>query len=359
MTSIWVAGLISLLVASVAAVDEEKSVDSNSPVPQAVPGQAHAGQKPTEGEGDSSANSKSSSPETTPDAARDLAQLVQDLVDPKFAVRQAASAKLVQSGSAGMNAVAKAAESDDLELTSRCLAVLAEGLSTADETVKKSAREALERLTKSENKSVAKRAQQALEAPLGPLPGAVIQGPRRGRVGMAAGNNIAIKIAVNNGARELRITENGKEIVITDNNGKEISVTITETLNGMKKVTAATGKDAEELKKNSPEAHAYYERYGKGNGIRIQVNGNFGAQPPQVARRIPKLINPIKAGNLLEEVDLMRQKLEAANDRLVKIVTADPAEPDGQKNEELKKIIDEIKAATNRLAEIKSESEMP
>ena len=55
----------------------------------------------------------------------------------------------------------------------------------------------------------------------------------------------------------------------------------------------------------------------------------------------------------------MRQKLEAANDRLVKIVTADPAEPDGQKNEELKKIIDEIKAATKRLAEIKSESEMP
>jgi hypothetical protein len=342
---LWFAG------ASVFAQDAKPAAPTAEPAPAESVSPAAAGQIPTQ-------------VLPAPITAEQFEMWIKDLVDPKFAVRQAASGKLIEAGAAGMEAVAKAADSTDLELATRCLAVLSDGLIATDEASKKAARDALKHLVKSENKSVAQRAQQALETPVGLLPRVIIPGAGNRQIrmqpGMAIGNNVKVQISTNqNGEREAKITENAKEILIKDTKGKQISVSITETINGMKKVTAATGKDPDDLKQNSPEAHGYYEKYCSGNGIRVQIGGNVAAAngrvfaPPAVPQ-MRRFVNPIKAAGLFEEIETLRQKIDEANDRLQKAITVE------QPNvADLKKISDEIKAATKRLSEIKSESEAP
>jgi hypothetical protein len=305
---------------------------------------------------------------TAPEKAtrEQLEQWITELIHPKFAIRQAASQKLLEAGRAGMEAVAKAADSPDLELATRCLAILNEGLSSSDDSSKKAAREALNKLTKSQNKSVAQRAQQALEISANPPRAILPQGFRNGRLPPMGVNNVAIQVNVNNGRRETKITENGKEIVIKDNNRQDIQVSITDTVNGMKKTTVAEGKDPDDLKKNSPEAHAYFEKYkqGDGNIFRVQVGlnapggngpgGDFKFPERVNVRRLPRLISPVKASGLFEEIEKLRLKIDAANERLAKFAEAD--HPDVA---ELKKISQEITVATKRLAEIKNESTIP
>lgn len=304
------------------------------------------------------AEAKPNDPPEKPVAAtaEQLQQWIQELVNPKFATRQAASQKLVQSGKAGMEAVAGAAKSDDLELATRCLAVLTEGLSSKSEDVQQAARTALQNLAKSENKSVAQRARAALEAPVklgipgGRFPGGV------------QGNFQQIAVQVNNGARQVKVTENGKEIVIKDNNGKDITITTTETVNGQKVTKSVTAKDEDDLKKNHAEAHALFEKYSKGgNGIRLNFginaigNGIAIGQPGiQAILNRPRAVNPFKAAEALNEIDQLRQKLEAANEKLSKAAESDKPDPG-----DLKAISAEIKALTKRLAEIKAGFEQP
>lgn len=291
---------------------------------------------------------------TEPATPEQLQQWIRDLVHQKFATRQAASQKLVQAGVPGMEAAAEAAKTEDLELATRCLAVLTDGLTSKVDDVRKAAKTALEALTKSDNKSVAQRARQALDTPRGipPIPRGF--GPRIG------GNFQQIKVQIAaNGNREITAIENGKEVVLKDNNGKDISVTVTETINGQKKSQTYKGKDEDDLKKNHPEAHALFEKYSKGNGgVRIQIGGNaiggniFMPVLPQQMRR--RIVNPIKAADLFEEVDKLRQKLEEANGRLAKAAESEKPDP-----ADLKKISEEIQSTTKRLAEIKTESQLP
>lgn len=303
-------------------------------------------------------------PETPPAAdaektgtatAAELSQWTQDLVNPKFAVRQAASQKLVQAGKGGMDAVAEAAKTDDLELATRCLSVLTEGLNSKTEEVKQAARTALQNLAKSENKSVAQRAKLALETPVG-------LDAVGGGLPVVGGQNFRqVRVNIVNGARETNILENGKQTVIKDNNGKDITVTTTETVNGQKVTKSATGKDAEDLKKNNPDAHAIFEKYAKGgNGVQIQfgINGNravFGQQPGIPARpNRRRMVNPIKAAEAFDEIDKLREQLEESNEKLSKA-----AESDKPDTTDLKAISAEIKTLTKRLGEIKTELQIP
>lgn len=296
--------------------------------------------------------------EKTPAATPEqLQQRVKDLVHQKFATRQAASQKLVQAGVSGMGAAAEAAKTDDLELATRCLAVLTEGLNAKAEEVRKAAKHALEELAKSENKSVAQRARLALDTPRGIAGIQGAPGPANGR------NFQQMRVQIVNGVRQITVVDNAKTIVFSDNNGKDISVTITETVNGKQQTQTFKGKDEDDLKKNHPEAHGLFAKYAQGNGlgnnnggVRIQIGGNaFGGNifmPVQQARR--RVLNPFKAAELLDEVDKLRERLEQSNARLSKAAGAEKPDP-----AELKKISDEIKTATKRLAEIGAEAQLP
>ena len=325
-----------------------------APAKGAAPAQDDAVKPATPGAGKTATTETEKS---IPATEEQLKQWIQDLVNPKFAVRQAASQKLVQSGKAGMEAVAGAAQTDDLELATRCLAVLAEGLSSKTAEVQQAARTALQNLAKSDNKSVAQRARTALEPPAKVALGG-------GRVpGGFQGNFQQVAVQVDKaGVRNIKVIENGKETVIKDNNGKDISVTTTETVNGQKVTKTVTGKDAEDLKKNNAEAHDLFEKYTKGgNGIRINVgangngNGIIVGQPgvPGLVRR-PRMMNPFKAAEAFGEIDKVRQKLEESNERLSKAAESDKPNP-----ADLKAISAEIKALAKRLTEIKTELGLP
>lgn len=341
----WFVGLFVLF--SAVALRAQDPAD----VPPAPPKQAdrESADAPA---ADKPADTKPESDKTEPPSSEQLQEWVKELVHQKFATRQAASQKLIQAGVPGMQAAAEAAKTDDLELATRCLSVLTEGLASKSEAVKKAARTSLEELAKSENKSVAQRARQGLEAPVA-LPQVGI-----GRPGFAVQQ---VRVQVRNGVRELTVIENGKESTISDNNGKDITVTITETVNGQKKTQTYKAKDEEELKKNHPEAHAIYSKYSGGKIGRVQIGGNvfggniFGPIPQQQQiRRRPRILNPFKAAELLDEIDKLREKLEGLNERLSKSASADKPDPD-----ELKKISEELKSTTKRLGEIKVESQVP
>lgn len=311
-----------------------------APGPQSAPPEAPKGVPGQPAAADGPAKPDATSPEQ-------LQEWIKDLVHQKFANRQAASQKLIQAGVPGMEAAAEAAKTEDLELATRCLAVLTEGLNSKEKAVRNSAKKALETLAKSENKSVAQRARQALEASRGlaDIPGGF---PQR--------NIRQMQVQVINGVRQITVVENGKETVIKDTNGKDITVAVTETVNGQKQTQTVTGKDEEDLKKNHPEAYALLKRYGAGNGVagvQIQFGANpFLPGPPRPFR--PRVLNPIKAGELMEEVDQLRQKLEASNERLAKAAASD--KPNAA---DLKTISEEISSITKRLAEIKTESQLP
>lgn len=339
------AGLLILLGAMTVSADESKPAES-APKEAAQDKETPPPESPAK-DTDVAEKAEVATPEQ-------LQQWIKDLVHQKFATRQSASQKLVQAGVPGMEAAAEAAKTEDLELATRCLAVLTDGLTSKVEEVRKAAKSELETLTKSDNRSVAQRARQALETPRG-IPGIP------GGVGGGIGRNIRqIRVQVVNGIREVTVIENGKETVLKDNNGKDISVTITETVNGQKQSQTFKGKDEEDLKKNHPEAHALFEKYSKGgnSGVRIQIGGNalggniFVPVLPQQMRR--RILNPIKAADLFDEIDKLRQKLEEANARLAKAAESEKPDPG-----ELKKISEEIESSTKRLTEIKTESQLP
>ncbi len=337
--------------ATATPVGEKDSAKPASPTPDTSPQPGENTEKPDPQKSDAE-NTSAATPEQ-------LQQWIKDLVHQKFATRQAASQKLVQAGVTGMEAAAQATQTEDLELATRCLAVLTEGLTSKDKLVRNAANSALETLAKSDNQSVAQRARQALDTPreLPDIPRGLPPG---------FGQNLQmrgiqqIKIHAVKGVREITVTDNGKGIVLKDNNGKDITVTVTETVNGQKQTQTFAGKDEEDLKKNNPLGYALYKKYSRFNangGVQIQIGGNaFGGNllmpgvPPQLRRRT----NPIKAGALLDEVDQLRQKLEDSNERLEKAANSD--KPDSG---ELKKISQEIKATIKRLAEIKTESQLP
>ena len=351
--------LVSFVVTATWAAETKVEVPAAANAKGEVPAPGDAA-KPKSPNPESSPNARRQ--ETSPASAEQLELWIQELVHPKFAVRQAASQKLVQSGKAGIEAVAGAALTDDLELATRCLSVLSEGLSSKREELQQAARTALQNLAQSENKSVARRARSALDGP-GKL--GVVGGRFPGGL---QGNFQQLAVQINNGVRQIQVTENGKEIVIKDNNGKDISVTTTETVNGQKVTKSVAGKDEVELKKNHAEAYELFEKYTKGgNGIRINVEGNAigngiiigqpgPGQPraPGLINRPRMMINPIKAAEALGEVDKLRQKLEESNERLSKAAESDKPDP-----ADLKAISAEIKTLTKRLAEIKSELGLP
>ena len=255
-----------------------------------------------------------------------------------------------------MEVVAGAAQTDDLELATRCLAVLTEGLTSKAPDVQQAARTALQELAKSEKKSVAQRARTALETPAKlTLPAG------RGRPGFQ-GNFQQIAVQVNNGMRTIKVTENGKEVLITDNNGKQITVATTETINGQKVTKSVTGKDEEDLKKNHPDAHALFDKHTKGgNGIQLRFGGNalgngiiLGQPAVQGVINRPRMVNPIKAADAFDEIDKLRQKLDEQNEKLSKAAESEKPDP-----ADLKLISAEIKMLSKRMSEIKTELGLP
>lgn len=215
---------------------------------------------------------------------KQLDQWIRDLDSDSFNARQDATKHLVNAGEAAIPKIVQAAGKGSLEVATRAIGVLKELLKV--DPTEKAARKALEKLTKSDNRSVARRAAEALkpEEKADPNAPQIIGGPGGIRIqvqGGGAARVIQIQAQANgNGQKKIEVQEDGKKISIDEDAGG-IEMKVTEKVNGKEETKTYKAKDADDLKKKHPEAYKLYEKYANHKG-------------PQVIRNLP--IRPIIGG---------------------------------------------------------------
>jgi hypothetical protein len=132
----------------------------------AVVGQAGQAQSPASSAGAApvSAPAPSSAPTSSAASAARVQQWIRELDDDRFAVREAASAALVAAGRDAVAPLAKAAVEGGLEVTTRCVRVLAQLATSEDPVLAESARDVLEKLDSPQPNVATDRAAAALES---------------------------------------------------------------------------------------------------------------------------------------------------------------------------------------------------
>ncbi len=293
--------------------------------------------------------------------ALQIAQWIKDLDSDDFQVRQQATGRLIGAGKQAAGQVAKAAEGESAEVTARCMDVLTKLLQSTDAEAKAEAKKTLEGLSKSKNAAVARQAQALVnprpagETPRDPLvPGGFPGGAPRieiGGFGVVAGPGLRISVKSVDGNKTVEAEEGGKKTKIEESAKGDIKVVVTETVDGKEKVSKYEAKDADELKKKHPEAHALYEKYSKfAPGIAVRFGGIGGGVIPGAiapARPLRVGVVPQKA---LDQIEEARKQLADATDKLRKLAEESRISPDA-----VKRLADQLDAARKQLEEARAQ----
>lgn len=276
----------------------------------------------------------------------DLESLAKQLDSDEFTERQAASEQLQALGKDAVPVLIKSAQHKSLEPRRRSFAILNELLKSKDADTKAAAKKALEQLAESENDTVASAAKKALQPPkpLRPAGFGNFNGAVQIQIG---GGGVQVKVTDNNGVKTIEVQEGGKQVKIVEGpNGIDAQITQKDA-NGKAKTTKVTAKDLDDLKKKSPELHGYYQKYGKGGGVRIAING---------ANIAPRRINPIqfKIPGLVDpkDIDSTDSELAKAIESLKKVAeTAKDADS-------INAVIKNLESARATIEKMKEGSEM-
>ena len=294
-------------------------------------------------------------------SAAEIDKLMEQLDANRFSERQAAQQKLAEIGKAAFPALEKGTQSVSREVAVRSLDILKGQFQGGDEGTKAAAKEVLERLSKSNDATLAKRATEILSPPkpAAPVPQGIVPG-RIQIIGGAGGNFKKVSIKDVNGVKEIEAEENGKKVKINDDPAKGIKLEVTETKDGKETTQKYEAKDATELKTKHPEAHKLYEEYSKQPaGIRLQVGGfPGGAIPPgfpvipgaPVRAKIPriKILRPDELEAAKSNTDSALKELDSA------IQTLKDAKAG---SEALKKAQEQLEAAKKQVEELKAKLE--
>jgi hypothetical protein len=285
-----------------------------------------------------------------------IRQWVKELDSDEFEVRQAATRKLIEAGRAAIEEVAKAAEGNSLEVTSRSIEILAKLLASDDEGVKTAARRALEQLARSPNRSAAQRAEGILNPTPPELPN--VPAFRGGRAPIqiqglqVLGGGGRVRISNNNGQKTIEVDEPHRKVKIEESPEGAIKMSITETVDGKEKTSNYEAKNADELKKNHPDAHKVYEQYAKQNALNvignIQIQAFPGGQGIRVMPALPARLFP-QARRAAEQIESAKKQLQEAADLLAKLSEGKIATDD------IKKLTEQIQAAQKQLDEAKKQ----
>ncbi len=296
-------------------------------------------------------------------SAAEIDKLMEQLDANRFSERQAAQQRLAEIGKAAFPALEKGTQSVSREVAVRSLDILKGQFQGGDEGTKTAAKEVLERLAKSNDATLAKRATEILSPPK-PMP-QTPQGIVPGRiqiqvVGGAGGNFKKMSVKDVNGVKEIEAEENGKKVKISDDPAKGIKLEVTETKDGKETTQKYEAKDAAELKTKHPEAHKLYEEYSKQPaGIRLQVGGFPGGVLPPGFPGIPGAPGRAK----IPRIKILRpDELEAANNSadsaLKELESALKTLKDAKAgSEELKKAQEQLEAAKKQVEELKAKLE--
>lgn len=277
-----------------------------------------------------------------PDAAG-IAALVEQLDSDSFAERQAASDRLTSIGRPAVDALAKAAVGDSLEVTVRSIDILRNLLKSGDKPTRDAAEAALEELAAGTRAAAAVRAARALkpadEQPphaaqfLPAVPGAAIQ--------IAVGGARRVNVRVANGVRTVEAEEDGQKVRIVDDPDQGIKMTVTSKKDDKEVTENYEANSAEELKKQHPEAHKIYEKYsrmGGGGAIAVQMQIGGNVQP------VPVPIQP------LNHVDIAAQMLPGWGATLARMATEEAVRrASKESNEKLREKVGEFREQLEQL----------
>ena len=276
-----------------------------------------------------------------------IAKLVEQLDADEFTQRQAASEKLAALGKPAIEALAKAAAGESLEVTSRAMEILKKLYQAEDEATKKAAQTALEALAKGSHAPSARRAKEVLKITDNKTPATpdgqgniivggggiqIIQGNIQINAG-GKGKKASVKIA--NGTKEIDVEEGDKKYHIVEND-KGIKAEITTKKDGKDVTEKIEAKDGDELKKKNKEAYDVYKEYGDANaGGAIQVQIGGGAVPmPAIARAVARR----------GQVDTAKMLLKSWAQSLQRMTGEEDLKGAPQESiDELKKNLDELK----------------
>jgi hypothetical protein len=211
-----------------------------------------------------------------------------------FSCRELATKELLAGGSAVIDKVAAAAETDSLEVVIRCLTILKELYQRPEEQTRGAVAAALQRLSGSRRRSTARRAAEILNPPEianatsrqiqlrrlnAPAGGVAFRVFQAGNAVGGGNGGTSIRITNDNGNVRVNAVEGGRTVVITHQNETNIIVCITHPPGAGEnagKTTVHPARNLAELKEKHPEAHKLYEQYC--GGMRRLAGG--GAVPP-------------------------------------------------------------------------------
>jgi hypothetical protein len=224
---------------------------------------------------------------------------IKQLNSDRFNERNEAAKRLEEAGQAAFPALAEAALGESREVTLRALDILRKHFEQGDQATKDAAKQALQKIAASPHESAAQRAKQILQPPApAAMPGVqLFPGiqivPQQIQIQInAVGGGQTRQVRVQNGVKQIEVDENGRKVVITDDPNNGLKIEVTETKDGKEVKQKYAAKNADELKKNSPEGYQVYEKYAKEPGaiqLRFQPGGaGFGGGPPALGPVLEK-----------------------------------------------------------------------
>jgi hypothetical protein len=297
-----------------------------------------------------------------------IVALIKQLASPNFAERQAASQKLATLGQQAIPKLIDTAMGNNREAVTRSVDILRGHLKSADKQLQTAAKSALQKLSNIQQGVGPRLAREALAPPKPrpqPVPGQAVPGIRiLPQIQLQVqGGAQGIKMRNVNGVKDIEVTENDRKVKIHDDPNQGIKVEIIETKEGKPVTRTFQAKNADELKKKSPEAHKLYEKYAKGGAGNIQL-GNLQIQgnifpPIQIPQfNLPGVPQQIP-GNMQRRVaDIQLRQMERMIQSIQKQLQADgeDAGPAKATLEHLKKALEEIKQAREKLGAERKEA---
>jgi len=203
----------------------------------------------------------------------EIEDLIEQLNADEFTTREAATKALGDGGRAVIPAMEQNAESPELEVSSRCFAVLKAIYEGTDIEARADAALALKRLCSSSQAAVARRAKSLLTPPAAnllpggvPIPGFRLPPGLRFNVQrnlQAGGRTRSVATTNVNGRVTVEAAEGSRRVLITHQNEREIRVRVTEPApdGGEPRVTESVAANRQELKEKYPEAFKLFTEY--------------------------------------------------------------------------------------------------
>ncbi|MDY0169451.1 MAG: hypothetical protein RBS80_23115 [Thermoguttaceae bacterium] len=286
-----------------------------------------------------------------PADAERIAGLVEQLDSDSFAERQAASDKLAEFGRPAIEALAKAALGDSLEVTVRSIDILRSMLQSNDEPTREAAKAALEGLAKGPRTGAARRAAQALKPPEEPPPPAaqLVPGIPGAAIQIAVAGARRVNVRIVDGVKTIEAEEADKKVKIVDDPNQGIKMEVATKKDGKDVVETYEAKNAEELKKQHPDAYKTYSQYSQMGGggaiaVQMQIGGNAQAVPIPIQQAVPIPVQPDAP------IDAAARILSSWGATLDRLATDEAIRrASRESNEELKKKVGEIKKQLDRL----------